>query len=75
MSEGHDVTQIGENWGQFVHRKLKIERCENGYIVRYSVSSKGDDTYSRIAEKIRVFLTNTDMIEFVERYFEGEPRP
>ncbi len=37
MAEDYNVTRIGENWGRASHRKLKVERCENGYIVRHSV--------------------------------------
>ena len=75
MDENLDVTQIGEVWGKFAHRKAKIERCENGYIMHYSVPSQKVDHYRATADKVRVFLTNNDMLEFLEKYFEGEPRP
>lgn len=73
-----DVTQVGEELGRSLHSSLKIKRCENGYIVEYSTESKQEqrDQYSpSTVQKTRVFLTNTDMLEFIEKYFQGEPKP
>lgn len=75
--EGHDVSEHGEQYGRSSHRKLAIERCENGYIVKYRVvvPEAEKSFYGNLTEKTRVFLTNTDLLEFAEKYFEGEPRP
>ena len=70
-----NVTQVGEVWGRFVHRKLSVERCENGYVVKYSVPSGGSDEWNKVSEKRKVFITNSDLLEFIESYFEGEPKP
>lgn len=82
MEEDFDVTQHGEEWGRMLHRSLKVKRCENGYIVEYTAPSKEQDhsmaTLSyrdTTVQKTRVFLTNTDLLEFVEKYFKGEPKP
>lgn len=75
MAEDHDVSRIGEVWGRMAHRTLQIERCENGYVVKYKKPSEKPTEYSQTVEARRVFITNADMLEFVERYFEGEPKP
>jgi len=73
-----DVTQMGEQFGQQLHRSLKVKRCENGYIVEYAAESKKerDDPFQQgTVQRVRVFLTNTDLLEFIEFYFKGEPKP
>jgi hypothetical protein len=79
MADNLDVTQEGEVFGKPAHRSLKIERCENGYLVKYKAVVEPDPNavgrYTNLIEKTRVFLTNTDLLEFVEKYFKGEPRP
>ncbi len=74
-----DVTQHGEHYGSPTHRTLKVKRCENGYIVEYNTIKEGlteDDPYrNNIIQKTRVFITNSDMLEFAENYFKGEPKP
>jgi hypothetical protein len=65
---------------------MRIKRCENGYtvefdkpIVRKQREQLGD--YSKDVEipgttrETRVFITNSDLLEFVEEYFKGEPKP
>jgi len=75
MDDDLNVSQVGECWGQIKHRSLKINRCENGYIVEFERVSEKDDPHQRTVREKRVFITNSDMVEFVEKYFEGEPRP
>ena len=75
--EDYEVTQIGEGWSKMMHRQAKIKRCANGYIVEYQrVSGQEKGTYGDgTVQETRVFLTNTDLLEFIEKYFQGEPRP
>ena len=78
MAEDRDVTGIGDVWGKASYRKLSIARCENGYVVKYVVAKPIEDVEDRMfrtSEKQKVFITNTDLLEFVEKYFEGEPKP
>lgn len=81
MSNNYDVSQLGEQWGREVHRDMKITRCQNGYMVKYKCQSDRkshpdrEDMYPRTKEVTRVFITNSDLFEFVEKYFEGEPKP
>ena len=77
MSEDFDVTQGVENvFGRAKHRKLSIERCENGYTVDYeTVNQNPNHEFKRTIKRRKVFITNSDLIEFVELYFTGEPKP
>ncbi len=70
MSEGGDVSEVGEVFGRSVHRRVSVELCENGYVVKYQAVS-----YQKTTERRRVFITNSDMLEFIEGYFSGEPKP
>ncbi len=79
--EDFGVTKaIGADWGRAKHRKATIERCANGYTVDYEIVTanltKGEyqPQYTSTRER-RVFLTNTDLVEFLEKYFSGEPKP
>lgn len=72
--ENYDVTGVGQDvWGRFCHRGLKIERCENGYIVKYKVPDESNSEFNVTTEKTRVFTNNMDMTEFVKKYFDGCP--
>lgn len=77
MSEDFDVTQgIGDAFGRAKHRKLTIERCENGYMIDYeTVKEQPDHEFDRTVKRRRVFITNSDLMEFIETYFSDEPRP
>jgi len=76
MSEDCDVSQIGENWNSIVHRKAVISRCANGYIVEYDIRSQEKNSgFFQVVRERRVFITNSDLLEFVEEYFTGEPKP
>lgn len=81
MSEDRNISkveEIGEIWARPIHRKASISRCENGYVVKYQMTSSNfrEDQYNpRTVDNQRVFITNDDMLEFIENYFSGEPRP
>jgi hypothetical protein len=83
----HEVSQIGDQWGRMKHRTVKIDRCENGYVVEFDkvvdrkthrdlpMHEYPSPTEQVVSREKRVFITNSDMLEFVEEYFKGEPKP
>ncbi len=75
VSDNIDVSQVGEQWGRVAHRKASVERCENGYTVDYTRVADEPTEYHRTVKARRVFITNSDMLEFLELYFRGEPKP
>jgi len=70
MDEDRDVTQVADGFGSVQHRSAEIQRCANGYIVRYRlVRQKASSDWNKITSEKRVFLNWEDAGKFLEAYF------
>lgn len=81
MPDDNNLTQeVRNDYGNIKHRSVKINRCANGYIVEYALlNPEYDENSNRYQQQVlhetRVFLTNTDLMEWLAGYFPDEPRP
>ena len=73
---GLDATMAGIAWGS-AHRGLKVEKIENGYIVKANFREKVEkmddwEGHHRVKEKAFVFYSVEELMLFVRSYFERD---
>ncbi len=67
--ENVNVTEVGEEFGQAVHRSLRVSHCENGFIVEYETVPETKQDWTSTLKRKRVFTDPAGMIDFVGHYF------
>lgn len=71
--ENFKVAQMGARWKRAPKRKLRIEKCRNGYFVRFEVFWKADrpsfETECYTIEEAALFHDRKKMLDFLDDYF------
>lgn len=75
-----NMTMVGIPWGSS-HRTMKIEKVDNGYIVKATFREKRkstdpvslkEETHYSTKEKTYVFYTVAEVVMFTRSYLEAE---
>jgi len=77
MQEDINVTGQIEGFGRVAHRSAKMDKCENGFIVKYKTVKETKSNKSlygdfNTVDATRVFILLSDALEFLAEYFSVE---
>lgn len=52
---------------------MDIQRCENGFIIKYKGVSKSKEhlQFGKTVQRMKVFISRAELLHFVEEYFKG----